>query len=61
MNQVKWVTKDELRNWIKEKPEELSAWIKKIWDHFLEPNWERWTSEKHLDEQFIPKEVINLL
>ena len=60
VNAVKWVTKDEFRVLIKEHPEELSEWIKKIWAHFLEPNWERWTQHKHLDEQYIPKGVIDL-
>jgi isopentenyl-diphosphate delta-isomerase len=60
VNAVKWVTKEEFKALVKEEPETLSAWIKKIWQEFLEPNWEAWNRNKRLDENLIKKEVINL-
>lgn len=60
VNAVKWVTKEEFISILKEEPETISEWLKKIWFQFLESNWEVYTSERHLNESRITKEVIDL-
>ena len=60
VNAVKWVSKEEFRTLVKEEPKTLSEWVKKIWTEFLEPNWEAWNKEKHIEESQIKNEVIDL-
>ena len=36
---TKWVTKEEFEDWIAREPEVISPWLRKIWSHWLNKNW----------------------
>lgn len=44
--EVKWVTSTELSQLIKNEPDTLSPWLKKIYSQWLASNWSSWITNK---------------
>lgn len=57
---VKWVTIEEFEEWLKQRPQELSPWLKKIWTQFLQPTWMKWNANHHIDESEITLKPVDL-
>ncbi|EAY02569.1 isopentenyl-diphosphate delta-isomerase, type 1 family protein [Trichomonas vaginalis G3] len=57
---VRWVTQAEFEQWLNEKPQELSPWIKKIWTQFLQKNWNKWCENKNIPESEISLKPFDL-
>lgn len=41
---VRWVTEDELKDWIARNPEQLSPWLRKIHEQWLVEHWKTFTT-----------------
>ena len=55
---VRWVTEDELAEWIAKNPEQLSPWLRKIHEQWLVKHWKDWVATQKLPEK--QTEVVRL-
>lgn len=58
VDQVTWVTRDELDKMIEDNPSSFSTWMVKIWYNFLKSNWKLWLEKEVVSN--IPQGIVDL-